>query len=73
MVGDTATERCLDWMYSPAELAAFLAVSDFVVVTATLTPETRGMIGHAEFGAMKATAFYICVSRGGIADDAELS
>jgi phosphoglycerate dehydrogenase-like enzyme len=49
-----------------------LAQSDFVVVTAPRTPETRGMLGEAEFRAMKPTAFYVCYSRGGIADDAAL-
>jgi len=39
------------------------------VVTAPRTPETTGMLGEAEFRAMKRTAYYICFSRGGIADD----
>ena len=30
------------------------------------------MLGEAEFRAMKPSAFYICFSRGGIADDAAL-
>jgi phosphoglycerate dehydrogenase-like enzyme len=58
-----------DRMYAREELAEFLAASDFVVVTAPLTPHTRGMLGEAEFRAMKKTAYYICFSRGGIADD----
>jgi phosphoglycerate dehydrogenase-like enzyme len=49
-----------------------LGASDFVVVTAPRTAETLGMLGRAEFSAMKPTAFYICISRGGIADDAAL-
>ena len=40
-------ERDLDYV---------LRESDFVVVTAPLTPETRGMIGRSELGAMKPTA-----------------
>jgi len=43
-----------------------------VVVTAPKTPETIGMLGEAEFRAMKPSAYYICFSRGGIADDAVL-
>ena len=46
--------------------------SDFVVVTAPRTPETLGMLGEAQFRAMKPTAHYVCFSRGGIADDAAL-
>jgi phosphoglycerate dehydrogenase-like enzyme len=61
-----------DHIHPRAELHAFLAESDFVVVTAPRTPETEGMLGEAEFRAMKPTAHYICFSRGGIADDAAL-
>lgn len=61
-----------DVMYTRDQLHAMLGDSDFVVVTAPKTPETAGMLGEAEFRAMKPTAFYICYSRGGIADDAAL-
>lgn len=59
----------VDDVYGPAELQAVLRRSDFVVVTAPYTRETHGMLGEAEFRAMKPTAFYINYSRGGIADD----
>jgi phosphoglycerate dehydrogenase-like enzyme len=62
----------VDEIYTRDRLHDMLAASDFVVVTAPLTPETRGMLGEAEFRAMKETAYYICFSRGGIADDAAL-
>jgi phosphoglycerate dehydrogenase-like enzyme len=61
-----------DRMFGRAELRAFLGECDFLVVTAPLTPETQGMIGPEELAAMKPTAFYICISRGGIADDTAL-
>jgi phosphoglycerate dehydrogenase-like enzyme len=61
-----------DRMYKREELHDFLAEADFVVVTAPRTPETLGMLGAAEFAVMKPTAYYICFSRGGIADDAAL-
>jgi phosphoglycerate dehydrogenase-like enzyme len=61
-----------DRMYTRDELHDFLKASDFVVVTAPRTPETEGMLGEAEFKAMKPTAYYICFSRGGIADDTAL-
>jgi phosphoglycerate dehydrogenase-like enzyme len=64
--------RNFDRMYRREELHEFLAASDFVVVTAPKTPETQGMLGDAEFRAMKKSAFYVCFSRGGIADDAAL-
>jgi phosphoglycerate dehydrogenase-like enzyme len=59
-------------MYGPGEVAAFVSESDFVVVTAALTAQSRGLLGPAAFRAMKPTAFYVCVSRGGIADDTAL-
>jgi phosphoglycerate dehydrogenase-like enzyme len=61
-----------DRMYRRDDLHAFLGEADFVVVTAPRTPETFGMLGAPEFAAMKSSAFYICFSRGGIADDAAL-
>jgi phosphoglycerate dehydrogenase-like enzyme len=58
-----------DRMFVREDLHAFLGESDFVVVTAPLTPETENMLGEAEFRAMKPSAYYICFSRGGIAND----
>lgn len=62
----------VDEMFGRDRLHALLARADVVVVSAPLTPETEGMLGEAEFRAMKPTAHYICFSRGGIADDAVL-
>ena len=62
----------VDEMFPVAALAAMMARCDWVVVTAPLTTETRGMIGEAEFRAMKPTARYINVSRGEVADPAAL-
>ncbi|MHA3979105.1 D-2-hydroxyacid dehydrogenase [Halovulum sp. GXIMD14794] len=61
-----------DRMYAPEDLHAFLAEADFLVVTAPRTPTTVGLLGKAEFAAMKPGAYYVCFSRGGIADDAAL-
>ncbi|HEY4201420.1 MAG TPA: D-2-hydroxyacid dehydrogenase [Devosiaceae bacterium] len=61
-----------DAMFSRDQLHAFLAESDFVVVTAPKTPETENMLGEAEFKAMKKTAYYVCFSRGGVANDEAL-
>jgi phosphoglycerate dehydrogenase-like enzyme len=62
----------VDELFTHDRLHEFLGQSDFVVVTAPLTDETRGMLGEAEFRAMKPSAYYICFSRGGIADDVAL-
>jgi phosphoglycerate dehydrogenase-like enzyme len=51
------------------DLDRLLAESDFVVVTAPRTPSTRGVFGREAFERMKSSAYFICISRGGIADD----
>ncbi len=62
----------VDELFTHDRLHEFLGQSDFVVVTAPRTRETVGMLGEAEFRAMKPTAYYVCFSRGGIAEDAAL-
>ena len=49
-----------------------LAQSDYVVAAAPLTPETRGMLGEAEFQAMKPTAVVINLGRGPVIDEAAI-
>ena len=53
-------------------LDALMRESDFVSIHTVLNDETRGMIGEAELGAMKRSAFLINVSRGAIVDEAAL-
>jgi phosphoglycerate dehydrogenase-like enzyme len=62
----------VDEIFPRDALHAFLAASDFVVITAPRTPETLGMLGADEFRAMKRSAYLVVVSRGGIAEDAAL-
>ena len=66
--GVEAVER----MYGLDELHAFLAECDMVVVTTPLTDETRGVFDEKAFRSMKPSAFWICISRGEVADDAAL-
>jgi len=61
-----------DEVLPPAHLHSLLARSDFVVVTAPLTAETRGMIGRAELAAMKPDAWLINIGRGAILDEEAL-
>lgn len=49
-----------------------LSQSDYVVVTAPLTEQTRGLIGEAELEAMKPTAVLINVGRGPVVNEAAL-
>lgn len=54
--------------YCAAELHHMLALCDYVVVTAPLTPETRHMIGEAEFAVMKRASVLLNVGRGPVVD-----
>jgi phosphoglycerate dehydrogenase-like enzyme len=56
----------------PQRKRDLLAQSDYVVLSAPLTPETRGIIGEAELRAMKPEAVLINVGRGPLVDEAAL-
>lgn len=66
-------DRCSGREFARVEgsemLGELLASSDFLVVTLPLTPETRGLLGAREFGAMKPTAILVNVARGEILDE----
>jgi phosphoglycerate dehydrogenase-like enzyme len=55
--------------YGPDGRLEMIAQCDYVVVTAPLTPETRGMIGAREFAAMKPGAIVVNVGRGAVIDE----
>lgn len=55
-----------------AELDDLLKRSDFVVILAPLTEQTKGMIGERELSLMKDTAILINCGRGGIVDEQAL-
>jgi phosphoglycerate dehydrogenase-like enzyme len=59
----------VDRLYAQEDLLEMLPECDFVVVTAPITPGTAGMFDDAQFAAMKPTSYFICISRGGIAED----
>ncbi len=59
----------IDRYYRPEELHEMLAASDYVVVAAPLTKETRHLISDAEFSAMKPNAVIINVGRGPVIDE----
>jgi phosphoglycerate dehydrogenase-like enzyme len=56
----------------PEDLHDLLGRSDFVVIAAPLTEETRGMIGRPELRAMKQDAWLINIARGPIVDQEAL-
>jgi phosphoglycerate dehydrogenase-like enzyme len=67
--GDGAADALVSKYYTPGGLLEMIAECDYVVVTAPLTAETRGMIGAREFAAMKPGAVIINVGRGPVIDE----
>ena len=63
---------CRDHGVTLVDLATLLRDADYVSLHAPLTPQTRHMIGAAEFAAMKASAVLVNTARGGLVDDAAL-
>ena len=59
-------------IYPTESRCEMLAQCDYVVIAAPLTPETRGMMGAAEFAAMKREAVLVNVGRGPVVDEAVL-
>jgi len=62
----------VDRMLGPDGLAELLSQSDWVVITAALTSETRGMIGEPELQTMKKSAHIVNVARGAIIQEKSL-
>jgi phosphoglycerate dehydrogenase-like enzyme len=75
VVGCRRTDRPVaevDRLYPLKDLHAMLAEGDFVAVAAPLIASTQGMLGRAEFAAMKPGVVYVNVSRGPIAREEAL-
>ena len=56
----------------PEELHELLGWADFAVLAVPLTPETRGLIGEREIGAMRSSAFLLNIARGEVIDETAL-
>ena len=65
-------DSLVEEVFGPERRIEMLSRSDYVVVTAPLTSETRGMIGEPELAAMKPTAVIINVGRGPVIDERAL-
>ncbi|TYA15121.1 D-glycerate dehydrogenase [Paenibacillus faecis] len=63
-------EAALDASY--LTLPELMREADFIVLMTPLTPETKGLIGAAEFALMKETAIFINASRGATVDESAL-
>ncbi len=65
-------EPFVDHLYRPEQLLEMLSEADFIVVTLPLTDATKNLFGQEQFAAMKSTAFFINVSRGGVVQEDQL-
>jgi cyclase len=56
----------------PAKMMELIPQADVVVLACPLTKETRGMFGKSQFAAMKKSAYFINIARGGLTSQQEL-
>ena len=65
-------DELVDEVLGNDRLLELMARADYVVVTAPLTPDTRGLVNAAAIAAMKPTGVLINVGRGAVIDEAAL-
>lgn len=71
VIGTRATPRSMDHVdkvFASDALHEILPQADFIAVSTPLTAATRGLLGPAEFNAMKSGVILADVSRGGVID-----
>ena len=68
----TTVQEHVDQVYAPDRLSELLRESDFVVLTCSLTEETRGLIDGQALTEMKPSAYLINVARGACVDEPSL-
>ena len=67
-----SADPLVDKIYPPEERLEMISRADYIVASAPLTPETRGMLGEPEFAAMKREAVVINIGRGPVIDEAAM-
>jgi phosphoglycerate dehydrogenase-like enzyme len=68
----SAADPLVDETLPPARLRELAERSDAIVVTAPLTPQTRGLFGRDAIAAMKPSAVLVNVGRGPVVDEPAL-
>ena len=66
------SETPVDWIGTPDRLDEMLGAADVLVISASLTRQTLGMIGARELALMKPDAILVNLARGEIVDEAAL-
>jgi len=67
-----SVDPLVDKIYRPGDLLQMIPQCDYLVISAPLTPETRGMINEAAIAAMKPEGVIINIGRGPIIDEPAL-
>ena len=70
--GEDSRGACLEALHGPEGFARLLEESDFLVLTAPETPETRGMMDATALARMRPSAVLINLSRGALVDEEAL-
>jgi phosphoglycerate dehydrogenase-like enzyme len=66
------SDPLVDQVYERDKRVEMISRSDYIVVATPLNAETRGLVGPAEFAAMKRTAVVINLGRGPVTDEAAM-
>ncbi len=64
---------CVFGLHPPGKLMSLLPEADVVVLACPLTKQTKGMIGAEQIAAMKPSAYFINIARGGLVDTKALA
>ncbi len=72
-IAPRAGDEDVDQVFVNADLHKMLPLCDYVVAAAPLTPQTKHMIGAAEFALMKPSAIVMNVGRGPVIDEAAIA
>ena len=70
---DGVVPQEVDALWGLERLDEMMGMSDWFVIAAPLTPSSRGMIDKRRIGLLKDGAYFILISRGGIADEDALA
>jgi len=69
----SADDPLVHKVYGPGEVGDLVAESDYILLAAALTPETRNIVGEAELARAKASSVLINLGRGPLVDEDALA